>query len=347
MTAIVAGADGGGTRTRVALASVEGRLLGIGEAGSGNYHDVGSAGFAANLNLALERARVAAGCAAQPLAAIFLGLGSIVTPEDKAAIRAVVEVAPWAPRDRIGVDHDLRIAHQGCLGGREGIVIIAGTGSSCYGRDAEGRCWKSGGWGPTLDDVGSGHWLGLQAMIATTQEFDGRGPATKLTPAVLAGLSPESPLHLLARVELDGMTRSEIAELARLVVAEAEQGDAVARGIIDAGVAELAELAATVSHRLAFDDVLLRIPVAATGGLVDAGEAFLGPLRAALAARLPKAELVAGQAPPVLGAVLLAIEMLAPTCDPQALLARLQSPPAVETRRPAPAPSGPRPSLSE
>jgi N-acetylglucosamine kinase-like BadF-type ATPase len=38
---IVIGVDGGGTRLRAAIATEEGELLGIAEAGSGNYHDVG------------------------------------------------------------------------------------------------------------------------------------------------------------------------------------------------------------------------------------------------------------------------------------------------------------------
>ncbi|GAG07925.1 unnamed protein product, partial [marine sediment metagenome] len=38
---IVVGVDGGGTRTRVAVATEEGTVLGTGESGPGNYHDVG------------------------------------------------------------------------------------------------------------------------------------------------------------------------------------------------------------------------------------------------------------------------------------------------------------------
>jgi len=41
---VVAGVDGGGTRTRAALVDESGRVLGLGEAGPSNYGDVGLAG---------------------------------------------------------------------------------------------------------------------------------------------------------------------------------------------------------------------------------------------------------------------------------------------------------------
>lgn len=323
MRNLVAGVDGGGTRTRVAVATAAGELLGIGEAGSGNLHDIGASALAENLDSAVAQAFEKAGRITQQLDAVFLGLGSIVTEEDRAAIRQIVAAAPWAPQSAIGVDHDLRIAHMGCLGGAPGIVLIAGTGSSCYGRDAEGRSWKSGGWGPLLDDLGSGHWLGRQAMIAAIRESDGRGPATSLSGAVLSELGVTTPLHLLHRVEMTGLSRAEIASLSRLVVDAAKQGDGVARAILDRGAAELADLAAAVAAKLGMADPRTAVHVSATGGLVEAGEHFLAPLRSALAQRLPRAEFIPAKAPPVLGAVMLAAEMLRQTPVNREFLARL------------------------
>ncbi|MCA9236382.1 MAG: hypothetical protein KDA44_12990 [Planctomycetales bacterium] len=323
MTAIVAGIDGGGTRTRAALATRDGELLAIGEAGSGNYHDVGVEGFAKNLDLAIERAWQASGATVQRIDSIFLGLGSVVTTDDRDAIRAIVQAAAWAPSMHIGVDHDLRIAHQGCLGGGAGVVLIAGTGSSAYARDDQGGSWKAGGWGPLLDDVGSGHWLGRQAMIAAIRASDGRGPATVLTAAVLVALGVESPLEILRRVELQGMTRSEIANLARLVLAAASQGDDVARSAIVQGVDALAELVATASSQLGLGQAGEEVRVAVTGGLGDAGDVFMKPLQAALHRRLPQAAVVANQATPVIGAAMLALGMLAGGAPDEAATRRL------------------------
>lgn len=242
--------------------------------------------------------------------AIFLGLGSVATEEDRATIRGAVRDLSLAPEDRIGVDHDLHVALMGCLAGQSGIVLIAGTGTACYGRDVHGRCWQAGGWGPLLDDPGSSHWLGLQAMIAAVRDYDGRGGATSLRASVLEALNLNSIQQILRRVDLNGMQRSEIATLARLVTGAALDGDAVAIDIIGRGAIELATMVVTVASKLGMSGTASQVPVSVTGGLTNAGGVFMNPLREAIADLLPQAVLVKPKLPPVLGAVMLAIESL-------------------------------------
>jgi N-acetylglucosamine kinase-like BadF-type ATPase len=306
---VVIGVDGGGTRLRVALVAVDGALIGTGEAGSGNYHDVGADIVRANLAQAIAAAWADAGMPAQPVCAVFLGLGSIVTPEDRATIHNLVQDLEIVAADRIGVDHDLRIAHMGGLAGAAGVVLIAGTGSSCYGRDAQGRTGLAGGWGPTLDDPGSSFWLGRQAMIAAIRAFDGRGPATKLSKLVTDALELPGLRHILRAVELQGLARSEVAALARLVTTAATEGDAVAVAIMQRGAQELALMVRAVTKQVEGLASSGRIPVVVTGGLTSAGSIFLDPLDQALAEIVPQAQLQAAVLPPVLGAALLAMEL--------------------------------------
>ncbi len=87
--------------------STTGELLGRGEAGSGNYHDVGAEAVRTNLDHAIISAWDDAGRPAQRVDAIFLGLGSITTPEDRATIHSLVQDLAIVPEDKIGVDHDL------------------------------------------------------------------------------------------------------------------------------------------------------------------------------------------------------------------------------------------------
>lgn len=306
----VIGIDGGGTRLRAAIATADGELLGCGEAGAGNYHDVGADEVRANIGRAVSQAWSAAGIPARRADAIFLGLGSVVTPDDHAVIRSIVRDLKIVPEQRIGVDHDLRVALAGGLTGDPGIVLIAGTGSSCYGRNAEGQNWQAGGWGPVLDDPGSSYWLGLQAMMAAVRDYDGRGPATELRGRVMEALRLREFRDILRRVELDGMKRSEIAALAPLVTSAAADGDDVARALIDRGVEDLAVMVATVGERLKFSASMSEVPVVITGGLMNAGEVFLGPLRRAIERRTTNARIVDARLSPVLGAVLLASELL-------------------------------------
>lgn len=312
---IVIGIDGGGTRLRAALVSIEGELLGIGEAGSGNYHDVGADEVRHNIDTAIKRAWSRAQQSPVQAQAIFLGLGSIVTQEDQEMIRKIVRELSIVPESAIGVDHDLRVALMGGLAGEAGIVLIAGTGSSCYGRDKEGNSWQAGGWGPILDDPGSSYWLGRQAMVAAVRDYDGRGESTCLRTRVLEELGLSALHHILRRVELEGMKRTEIAALAHLVTQSAAAGDDVACGILKRGAEELAAMVAAVATHLGYLLSLSRIPVVVTGGLTNAGEVFMGPLSNGLSRRLPQAILTDPKLPPVLGAALLAIELAGNSLD--------------------------------
>ena len=255
------------------------------------------------------------GVAPRPIDAAFFGLGSVASEDDRQAIRAMAEGLDDVCDGTIGVDHDLRIALAGGLVGEPGIVLIAGTGTSCFGRNAAGQTWRAGGWGPVLDDVGSSAWLGLQSMVATVRDFDRRGERTILTPGVLDALGIDDVNDILRLIDLQGMTRREMGELAKLVTKAASDDDAVAKSIISAGVRELAAMIATVARELQLSPSLGEVPVAVTGGLRKAGEVFLEPLRAAVAHAAPTCRIVQPKLPPVVGAALIALESMGIALD--------------------------------
>ena len=127
---------------------------------------------------------------------------------------------------------------------------------------------------------------------------------------IVKALSLTNMRQIMRRVDMESMTRSEIAALARLTTRAAEQGDVVARKIVDQGTAELAILVATVAAKLNLTASATQIPVAVTGGLTNAGAVFMGPLENSIRERAPSATVVKPKMPPVLGAVMLAIESL-------------------------------------
>ena len=180
MTRYVLGIDGGGTKTQAAIVDETGHVRGVGLGGPSNYDDIGANRARANIAQAVTAACAPAGCEPAPFAAAFLGLAGIVSPADRAVVQGIAADLRLAPLDRVGVDHDCRIALAGGLSGRPGIVLIAGTGSSCYGRNAAGGDWRAGGWGSQIGDEGSGYWLGLHALQSAVRAYDGRGPATRL-----------------------------------------------------------------------------------------------------------------------------------------------------------------------
>src|SRR5207302_8493926 len=149
------GIDGGGTQCRARLADRAGRVLGEGVAGPANIR----LGLEASLAAVLYAARqclAEAGLGEEALGwtTACLALAGATEPAELGAARA----------RRLPFRHTLITtdAHAACIGahrGRDGGVIIAGTGSIGWAI-LRGRQYRVGGWGPALPEVCSGAWLG-------------------------------------------------------------------------------------------------------------------------------------------------------------------------------------------
>lgn len=308
MIRYVLGVDGGGTSTRAAIVDEGGQLHGTGSSGPSNYDDVGIATAQANIGQAVDAARRMAGLASIPFDAAFLGMAGVVSPQDRDVIRSIAQDLALAPPERVGVDHDCRVALAGGLTGRPGIVLIAGTGSSCFGMNAAGESWRSGGWGYLISDEGSSYWLGVQAMTAAVRAFDGRLKSTLLMDRVLQQLNLAHMDDIMRHIYVNGMSRAEIAALSPLVIDAAQEGDPVSLTLIQRGTQDLADCVLAVAERLGLADGPCELVL--VGGLFQAGDIFVQPLREAVLERLPECRITFPELPPVLGACLLALQML-------------------------------------
>src|SRR5262249_13889324 len=142
---------------------------------------------------------------------------------------------------------DARAALEGALDGKQGVVLIAGTGSIAMGMNAARHVERSGGWGPTLGDEGSGYDIARQALKAVIASFDGRAPKTVLTDRICEQFGIETAKDLPGVIysgDHNGDSESvAIASLARLVAEAATEGDEVARDILARAGKDLGELA--------------------------------------------------------------------------------------------------------
>jgi len=337
-TLLTAGIDGGATRTRAVLVTGDGTVAGFGTAGPSNYDNVGEETAAENIRLALDEARRGPASGTPLPRSIFLGLAGVVSHTDREIVRRMVARHHLAPPEGVGVDHDIRIALAGGLEGHEGIVLIAGTGSSTYGRRSDGRSHRTG-WGYLLDDRGSGYALGLQSIVASVMESDGRGPATALSRVVRARLrftDIDDILHIMYR---GGAPVAEIASLAPDVIACATGGDGVAESILNEGAREIARMVWTVARRLEFSGT--PFPLTMTGGLVEQGGHYRDLVEGEIRVLAPDVRILPPALPPVMGAALLALESAGIPPTPH-LLERMRSQTSLLEAAPAAA-GGPAP----
>jgi len=297
------GIDGGGTKTQVAICDETGRVLGVGLGGASGIDSVGADVATVSIGAAVEAAQDQAGLPDAPFASVFFGMAGVVSTADRDIVRAV------ARRLQLGavihVDHDIRIALAGGLSGRPGIALIAGTGSSCFGMNAAGERWQSGGWGHIISDEGSSYWFGWNAIRLAAGAGDGRWQTALYAPVMRQlGIADVADLH--QRLYTQGISKAEIAGFAPLVMEIAAAGDAQAQQLIRQGMRELAQMVAAVARRLGWQDAPCEVTL--TGGLWRAGQVVLTPFGAVLAETLPQASIVMPELPPVIGACLLALQ---------------------------------------
>src|ERR1035437_827943 len=161
---------------------------------------------------------------------------------------------------------DQEIALDAAFNAGGGVLVLAGTGSNVAGRSRDGRLTNVGGWGPVLDDVGSGFWIGHEALRRAFRTLDERTP-TMLIDLVQTEWKLKSLTDVIQRA--NATPPPDFSQLARLVADCAQQGDAVATEVLDRGGRELSYLAQLVIERLRAmeGDGFVLPPIAIAGSL--------------------------------------------------------------------------------
>ena len=300
------GIDGGGTRTKAAVADACGVILGRGEAGGSNYHSVGLDTAIDNIRAAADAAREDAGVTECRYAAACTGLAGLGRPVDFDTMRPKLEALGFA--DEIMLYHDARIALAGATEGRPGVIVIAGTGSIAFGVNNFGEEARVGGWGPLLDDEGSAYWIGVRALRAAWRAHDGRGLETSLLSTLCDALGAETPTRVEEMANKGELDRKRVAALASHVHAAAVKGDAVAADILRDAGEQLAIAAIAVARKL--DMTVGPIDIAYAGGVFSAGDWVLAPFRDRVRDACPNASVSPPRLSAVEGAIILARDSL-------------------------------------
>jgi len=299
------GIDGGGTTTRALIASADGAVFGHGEAEGSNPSQLGGALAREHLRTAMSAAWQNAGISARPLSAVFCGIAGLRAYAAMNSVDSLWDsIFPGIASSEVKWDHDLRTALAGGLEGKPGIVLVAGTGSACYARNAEGATTRVGGWGALLDDAGSAYALGLTLLKHAIRGWEGRAFVSPWIDRVSETIQINTPSDALQWTKSFTDPRPEIARLAPLVLDAWREGDALAKEWVETAANELAQLVATAAQRLFPTQKAVAI---FTGGLSQDSEYF-ETVRSTVA-RLVNVEMRHAELNATCGALLLALEL--------------------------------------
>jgi glucosamine kinase len=256
------GIDGGGTGCRARLTDTEGRTLGEGAAGPANL-TLGIDPALRSIMDATHKALSAAGVGEEALSRTDAGLGLAAAnvPQHRQAFERVV-----LPFRSACLRSDAETACLGAHGGRDGAILILGTGSQGV-LHQRGRFHTVGGWGFALSDSGSGAILGRAAIRRAFAAHEGIEPASPFTTAVMERFGND--LSAMLDWASEAKPR-DWAEYARLTFDHAVQGDEIA--------GQLALANASAVERMLDRLIALGAPrIALMGGIARPTIRYLSP----------------------------------------------------------------------
>ncbi|HCL99308.1 MAG: ATPase, BadF/BadG/BcrA/BcrD type [candidate division CPR2 bacterium GW2011_GWC1_41_48] len=276
------GIDSGATRTTVTITKESGLVVGVGEAGTANLHNVSLDTIFRNINEAIESARADVLAKHSDLKindfeAACLGLSGMDTFADREKVKNYINNLSEGERT-FGAKR-LIVANNGLTGlmsGTEnpsGICLIAGSGSNCYGISRVGKEATAGNWGYLLGDQGSAFAIGQAILRQVIKEYDGRLTQTVITHKVLDFLKLADASQIVDWAYRDKLPVREIASLSKLCDDHQLSDVVEIANIINHTAQELAVAYKAVVSKLEIRDDE-EFPVVLVGGLFEMKNQF-------------------------------------------------------------------------
>ncbi|ETT47972.1 BadF/BadG/BcrA/BcrD ATPase family protein [Paenibacillus sp. FSL P4-0338] len=297
--AFIVGMDGGGTKTAVIVThdDQEEPVLSF-TAGPINYNGGDAGAIAAAFGEIFNQIRSCCTSLAE-VNHVCIGAAGVSNP-------AVARFLEQQVRDNgysgpLTITGDQETALYGAQNAMQGIILIAGTGSICFGVNEKGERHRTGGFGHLIDDEGSGYYIGRELLSLLVQAEDGRTADTMIPALVYKQLGLGTVQEIIGFVYHKNTTKKDIAALAPVMTAACGLGDAQALKLAEQCAAGLFELVVPVIERLK----LYESKVAIAGSVLQKSRFVREALERKLARSYPQTQLIMPVHNAAYGAVLL------------------------------------------
>ncbi|MGY4690430.1 N-acetylglucosamine kinase [Salibacterium sp. K-3] len=274
MVGVIAGVDGGGSKTVCRIKNPGHSGVHFQECISGSSNPQ-TAGLSVSLQTVadlVDRTLFVNGIAPRELSVVAVGIAGLRTTEEKTQYQAKLKETfltfEYSKYCKIKVENDAVIALRSYVHPpHPGILLASGTGSIAYGIDSLQKEWRSGGWGWLIGDEGSGWWIGWKTLQTAAATHDGRNEAGQLLEAVLNEWNLEDPARLTTAVYQSEDPRKKIADLTRMTARLAEEGDFEAEAVLEEAGRHLSNLLINVYEKSRFFPV--PVPVILQGSVLN------------------------------------------------------------------------------
>lgn len=251
----IIGVDGGGTKTEAVAYDLSGEVIAKSLTGFGNLVNEKEEALS-NITTSIEELIKKLGH--DGLKGVYLGIAGSEVGDNSELIYKEV-------KNRFNINpivmNDGDLALKALLKGEDGILVIAGTGSTAFGVK-ENRQARCGGWGHLLGDEGSAYKISIEAFKRMIHEDDYGIKRSELSQAILDKLNMNRVDEVVGFIY--SSTKDEIASMAGLVSVYADKGDEYAKNILINEGIEIAKSAERVFKKLEFD----KCKIGLVGGVI-------------------------------------------------------------------------------
>jgi len=297
------GIDVGSSKTHALIANETGQCVGFGKAGGGNYQNVGYDGLTNNLQKSFEEARQMAGIEKAQVAGAGFGVSGYDFPSDRDGHLGAI--------DTLGLSCPVEVVNDGANGlisGTShgiGVNVTAGSSNNCRGRGKNGKEGRIVGNGPMFGEYGGAYEIVLRAMQFVNYAWIKRMPPTALTKVFLEATGAQDEMDLM-----EGLSNRQyhlFPFIAVEVINAARAGDPAALDVMHWAGEELGWLAISVARQIGMENE--EVEIVQSGTVFEAGELIMQPMQRMVLKYLPKARMIRLDGPPVVGPLMLGMQM--------------------------------------
>jgi N-acetylglucosamine kinase-like BadF-type ATPase len=296
------GVDVGGTNTRIEAINGAGKTLVSHQTSGSNPHHSSHGQSVEQIITAI----LAALEKIEPttVKAICIGMAGLDTPYDAQQLRQYF--SKHRSHDRLKqatiiLVPDTYIALKSGTTHQPALSLIAGTGASCYGIDANGKEYKAGNWGHLAGDQGSAFAIGQFFLKQAIKELDGRQKSTAISPLVRSHFHSPNLIQLIEHLHRSDNLISDIAGLAVLIEHDSIYQDPACEKLIIEVVNEMTSSVGAVYSHFTHQ----RLSLVCIGGLFQF-QSISGAFKAQIKEMFPELSLIFPEGTPTQAAVRIA-----------------------------------------
>lgn len=250
MQTIYTGIEGGGTKTSVSALDKEGRVIFSKVYGPSNFlngKEFEETMFKLFRDMFVKLKELYRTGSGIKIMAGFSGISSVECEKRFMDIFRKASLGYDVSMSSFSLESDALLALNVYFKDQPGLLLISGTGSICYGKDSEGKIFRTGGFGYLIDDAGSGFWFGKQAVKAALASHYHPGSKTVLENLVREHyriVNIDDIFDIIYKSD----PRSVISSASELVFKADAEGCHIAEKIIEQGSKELIRLVRDCSY---------------------------------------------------------------------------------------------------